>query len=102
MKVLNKIGVCPESDFPYDINRSTQKPSEQAETDAVPFRISEYHRIIDLPALKSALAENLPVVIGFTVYESFESEHVAQTGIVPVPKRGEKILRTRRFSGWVR
>jgi C1A family cysteine protease len=92
MKVLNKLGVCPEPDFPYDINQFRQKPSPQAEADAVNFRINEYHRILDLAALKSALAEGLPVVIGFTVYESFESEKVARTGIVPIPDKKEQVL----------
>jgi C1A family cysteine protease len=30
-----------------------------------------------------------PVVGGFTVYESFESEPVARTGVVPMPGREE-------------
>jgi len=41
--------------------------------------------IRDLTALKSALAVDFPVVIGIKVYEGFESDQVAQTGIVPLP-----------------
>ncbi len=57
------------------------------------FLIGEYHRVADLYALKAALAEQQPVVIGMQIYESFESEEVARTGRVPVPKKSrERIL----------
>lgn len=93
MKVLQKRGVCPEQDFPYVISHFRDQPSPMAESDAARYTISEYHRIPDLYALKAALAEGLPVVIGMAVYESFESPHVAQTGKVPFPKKTrEQIL----------
>jgi C1A family cysteine protease len=31
-------------------------------------------------------------MFGFTVYESFESDTVAHTGVVPMPARGEHVL----------
>jgi C1A family cysteine protease len=34
----------------------------------------------------------LPFAFGFTVYESFESDAVAQTGIVPMPSSNEEVL----------
>ena len=86
MRVLARNGVCPESDFPYEIERFTEKPTTMAEADAVNYRISSYHRVTDLNGVKAALVEGLPVVLGMTVYESFESEKVAQTGKVPTPK----------------
>ncbi|MFB9757550.1 C1 family peptidase [Ectobacillus funiculus] len=86
MKVLQTIGTCPESEYPYDIKNFTQTPTAKQVADAGAFRmISEYHRVYDLLSLKSALTEGFPVVIGILVYESFESEKVAQTGIVPLP-----------------
>lgn len=85
MKVLNQIGVCPESDWPYDINTFTNPPTNQEVTDAAAYKINEYHRITSLNLLKAALAQGLPVVIGIDVYESFESDQVAKTGIIPMP-----------------
>ena len=38
------------------------------------------------------LAEGYPFVFGFTVYESFESQSVADTGVVPMPGSGEAVL----------
>jgi len=48
--------------------------------------------VTDLTALKTALAEGYPVVLGINVYESFESDQVAKTGIVPLPEDSEKLL----------
>jgi C1A family cysteine protease len=94
MKVLNKIGCAPETDFPYEINTFTHKPNVQAEADAAAYKISGYSRVTpNISAFRSALAHNQPVVFGFTVYESFESQHAADTGIISMPDTSkEKVL----------
>lgn len=92
MKVLQKQGVCPESDDPYDIAKFAETPSLAAQHKALFYRITEYHRVTCLSALKTALAQNKPVVVGFAVYESFESTVVARTSVVPMPIRGERRL----------
>jgi len=85
MKVLNQIGVCPEADWPYDISTFTNPPTDKMVTDAATYKVAEYHRITSLAQLKAALAEGLLVVIGIEVYESFESDDVASSGVVPMP-----------------
>lgn len=92
MKVLKKIGVCPETDWPYDTSTFANMPTDQDVIDAEPYKISEYHRIISLGQLKTAVAENLPVVIGIDVYSSFESDEVALSGIVPMPDKATEQL----------
>lgn len=92
MRVMSEIGICPESDFPYDVNTFTIKPSDKAEQDAPKYKISEYHRVNDFADMQHSLAEGQPVIIGIKVYESFESEEAARTGIVPMPKDGERYL----------
>jgi C1A family cysteine protease len=92
MKVLQKLGVCPELDDEYNIKKFTQKPSDQAIADASQFKIKEYHRITSIKGVQQALVEGQPVAIGFMVYESFESYDVAENGIVPIPKAGEQKL----------
>ena len=42
--------------------------------------------------MKTCLASGFPFVFGFTVYESFESDAVAQTGCVPMPGPDESTL----------
>jgi len=34
----------------------------------------------------------LPIVLGISVYESFESQQVAKSGVVPMPANSEKLL----------
>ena len=45
-----------------------------------------------LVLMKGCLASGFPFVFGFTVYESFESNAVASSGIVPMPAPNEKIV----------
>ncbi|MDQ7096922.1 C1 family peptidase [Desulfosporosinus sp. PR] len=92
MKILHKYGCPPEIDWPYDISKFSQTPPTESFADAARYKIKEYHRVSSLIALKTALAEGYPVVIGIKIYENFESDQVAQTGIIPLPKQGEQYL----------
>ncbi|PRR86890.1 C1 family peptidase [Clostridium luticellarii] len=85
MKVLKQLGCSFENDYPYDISKFTEEPTPRAVLNGVSYTIEEYRRVKDLNTLKIALAENLPVVTGIKVYSSFESDDVADTGIVPMP-----------------
>jgi C1A family cysteine protease len=84
-KALVKWGVCLEKNWPYKINAFNQKPTPQCYTDAAIHKVNSYYSISTFNHLKLCLANNLPVVFGFLVYDSFESDIVTQTGIVPMP-----------------
>ena len=94
IKVVASQGAPPETDWPYDIARFTEKPRVRAYQDALRFKTLSYARPIRTSYyLRSLLAAGRPFVYGFTVYESFESEQVAATGIVPMPdEQTEEIL----------
>jgi C1A family cysteine protease len=92
LAVLNTLGVCTDAKMPYSDKDFTTLPSAQAEAEAAMYKIGAYHRIIDTNMLKAALAVGDLAVLGFTVYESFESDKVATTGIVPSPRKGERQL----------
>lgn len=93
MKVISKEGVCPETEWPYDISKFTQKPSTQCFQDAKKYEAVTYQRLIqDLNTMKGCLADGYPFVFGITVYSSFESNTVAQTGMVPMPTTQEQVL----------
>jgi hypothetical protein len=92
MKVLQQIGVCPETDWPYDISTYANAPTAQDLADALTYKIVEYHRVTSLPLLKAALAEGLPVVLGIDVYSSFESDSVSSTGVIPMPDTAHESL----------
>lgn len=90
---LAKWGVCYEYEWPYKINAFNQKPSKSCYTSAVIHKINSYYSISTFNHLKLCLANNLPVVFGFMVYESFESDIVSKRGIVPMPDvRNEALL----------
>ena len=92
IKTLHKEGVCPESDWPYDISKFASKPSPRCYTKAQDHRIESYHRITTLQEMLGCLTEGFPFVFGFAVYESFESARTARTGIAPMPKKDERMM----------
>ncbi len=92
IKAVAKIGVCSEKTWPYIEKMFKTKPHALAYAEALNCRALEYHRVKNLKELKHAIASKRPVVFGFTVYENFESSEVAKTGIVLMPKKGEKSL----------
>ena len=93
VKSVATLGAPPETDWPYDIGKFAQKPPKQAYTDAKSDLVTTYARVTqDLTQMRGCLAEGYPFVFGFTVYESFESQAVAKTGEMPMPKTGEKVV----------
>jgi len=93
IKAVATLGVCPEKDWPYNINQFTKKPPVKAFKDALHARAVSYSRVTrTLQQMKGCLASGFPFVFGFSVYESFESEDVAKTGVVPMPAANEKLL----------
>lgn len=92
MKVLAKLGCAPEKDAPYVISKFTQAPSRTALAHAAKFKIAAYHRLTTLAEMQTCLAGGNGFVLGFTVYESFESAAVAKTGKMPMPQPNEKVL----------
>lgn len=93
IKVTASNGVCPETEWPYDVGKFTQKPSQKCFSDAKKYKSVTYQRLIqDQNTMKGCLAEGFPFVFGITVYESMMASDVAKTGIVPMPTTQEKVL----------
>lgn len=94
MQVLSQLGAPHESLWWYNINKFTVKPSAKVYADAAKHKVANPSRVdnTNLNAMKAALSTGYPVVGGFTVYESFESQQVANTGVVPMPKASEQVL----------
>jgi len=92
IKSLVKWGSCPERIWKYNINLFAKRPPEKAYKLAKKSRISVYYRLETLNEMKSCLASGYPFVFGFAVYESFESERVARTGVVNMPGKNERLL----------
>lgn len=93
LKSVGKLGVCPETDWPYNPEKFATRPSRECYTVAKTHQSISYGAVSqELDELKGCLASGTPVVFGFTVHESFESQEVAKTGVVPLPAKGESVL----------
>ena len=92
IKSLAKQGCCPETEWPYLISKFTAKPPAKCYSDASAHIIQNYYRITTLNDMKTCLVAGFPFVLGFTVYESFESDIVTRTGVVPMPAKHEQVL----------
>jgi len=100
IKSIASLGVCREDPtWPYDgdpfppNNLLTQKPSASAYSEALKYVAVRYQRVGQvLNQMKGCLASGYPFVFGFTVYDSFETDVVAKTGVVPMPAAGEQVL----------
>jgi len=92
IKTLARQGVCSERAWPYAIAKFAIKPPPACYREALAHQITAYARLETLDEMQACLAEGFPFVFGFSVYESFESERVATTGVVPMPKRTERAI----------
>lgn len=91
IKTINRIGVCDEQLWPYDINKFSVKPLTDCYIQAERNRAVKYERLNNSEnELKTCLALGFPFVFGFTVYESFETKQVAKTGKMTMPTKKEK------------
>ena len=95
IKVVAK-GVPAESAWPYDITQFAKAPSKTAYDAAATDIALSYKRLSrdsKLTQFRAALGvDGRPFAFGFTVYQSFETDSVAQTGVVPMPASSEAVL----------
>lgn len=94
IKSLAIFGAPNESLWPYDIERFAEKPPKEVYVEGNKHHLFNYKRVnnVLLHDIQHALALGYPIVAGFSVYESFESEETARTGQMTMPKPGEQML----------
>jgi C1A family cysteine protease len=86
IKSVVRQGVCHDTEWPYDVAKFTVKPPEPCYVHALNHQVLSYQRVsVALSQIKTCLASGYPIVFGFTVYESFQTEAVARTGMMPMP-----------------
>lgn len=91
IKTVQKYGVCPENMWAYDITKFTKCPPTRCYTNALKHKALEVHNITQTETdMKLSLSQGYPFVVGIGVYESFESDVVAKTGIVPLPNTSKE------------
>jgi hypothetical protein len=89
IKALNKYGLCSEAMWPYIVARFAEKPPPEAFNEGLDHQALQYDRIypVTKDAIKDALVQGYPIVYGKILYESFMTEEVSRTGIVPLPRK---------------
>jgi C1A family cysteine protease len=93
IKSLARQGACSESTWPYDIERFADKPGARAYVEAKKHQALGYQRVAQEGfQMRGCLASGYPFVFGFVVYESFESERIARTGLMTMPGSAERPL----------
>jgi C1A family cysteine protease len=116
IRALQQYGVCSEEEYPYDAPNFTKKPADKLYVSAKHCEAKTFYKlcnptdkfdntidpldnnkntdtdIIDPKMsdhVKAALNSGYPVIMGFSVFDSFESDNVANTGILPMPRHTE-------------
>ena len=93
VKSLCVNGVCPETMWQYNTKLFEEKPFDDC------YSVGTHHLVTNglrvkqtLNDLKHVLVNGFPFIFGFTVFESFEGDDIAKTGIMTMPKHGEQNL----------
>lgn len=92
LKVLQVTGAAPETAWPFDLKKMFVAPPEAVYQQAENYTVAEYFRLIAADDYLACLAQGFPFILGFTVFESLDSDEVAESGVMPLPKPNEKQL----------
>jgi C1A family cysteine protease len=88
---LQKYGVCLESQDPYVAGQYAIPPTTEQTQDALAYKSGAYHFLSTVQDIKSCIASGYCCMIGFTVYQSFES--IGADGMMPSPNKStEQVL----------
>lgn len=93
VKGLAKFGAASDTAWPYAPAKFATKAPASVYTTATRHQALNYYSVGQTETeLRRALAAGFPVIIGFSVYDSFESSTVQRTGNVPLPGPNEDVL----------
>jgi len=94
IKILNTKGIGLEEHWPYDISKFTIEPPPIELQEGALNKITQYFSLDDGDPndYRQCLADGYPFMIGIQIFESFESEEVSKTGVVPMPGDRERCL----------
>lgn len=83
-------GVALEKCWPYKPAKFAKTPTRTAVRSALAHQAVHYYRCLSVDDVLQALANDMPVVFGFTCYSSL-NQAASNGGHVPIPARGEKV-----------
>lgn len=94
VRALISNGACDEKIWPYTISQFKTKPSTTAYTEAKRYvcldRISQIKLSQTKTSIAGALSKGWPVLGGFMLYQSSESDETEKTGNLPFPNTGKE------------
>ena len=93
MKTVAKNGVCPEKQWAYNPVKFTDHPPAVCYDNALHNIVTSYSSVPqNLTQMKTLLSVGHPICVGISIYDSFESDEVAASGMVPMPRQKENML----------
>jgi C1A family cysteine protease len=93
VKSVVKFGYPLDDLWPYKITDFRKRPDDAVISAAAREKVSSYERIDrDLSHIREILSQRDPIVFGFTVFESIYDLDVERSGIIPLPKKREKVI----------
>jgi hypothetical protein len=91
LHVLTHQGCAPETDWPYAIDNFALAPPHRANADAKGEVIEAYRRLRTKDEMLDCLASGRSFMLGLALCDEFESDQVANDGMVPMPRTGQII-----------
>lgn len=88
VKGAEKYGVASMSSWPFDAGKINVKPPTTAYADGAKREIRDYLRCANLDEVKSALAQDYPVIIGIDCFSTLSTTKARTTGVVDLPPHG--------------
>jgi len=93
LKAILWKGVCDENLWPYNSTTLFKKPTMPVYKAAIIHKNVQYQSVNqDLTSIKSALAAKNMIIIGISVYDSFESDSVNAGSPIPLPNTSTETL----------
>lgn len=88
LHVLTHQGCPPETEWVYAIERFAEPPPRKVNAHAKLEVIEGYRRLRSVDEMLDCLAAGRSFMLGLALCEEFESDQVANDGMVPMPKTG--------------
>ncbi|CAF3480295.1 unnamed protein product [Rotaria sp. Silwood1] len=85
VRAVRKYGVCDEKIWPYDIKLVNKRPGSYAYRAARRYTARPVRVPINLPSIKTSLANGLPVTLSLILSESADSESKQNGGYISIP-----------------
>ena len=89
LAALKQFGICPESDWPYDVGAFATRAPQKAYDDALTQQALQEERLdggtLAQNLMDALFNQRIPVVFGTDLFQQFESAQAAQTGVITMP-----------------